>query len=86
MVTDAIPRAKQIGKTDGFIKVVIDKDSQEILGASMICEESSEIIHLIQLAMDLGAKYTYLRDRIYAHPTMTEALNEVLSDAMITQA
>lgn len=86
MATDAIPRAKQIGKTDGFIKVVIDKHSQEILGASMICEESSEIIHLIQLAMDLGAKYTYLRDRIYAHPTMTEALNEVLSDAMITQA
>lgn len=85
MQTEAIPRAKQLGKTDGFIKIIIDKKSEKILGATMICEESSEIIHLIQLAMDLGVKYTYLRDRIYAHPTMTEALNEVLSPAMIKE-
>ena len=51
----------------------------------MIAEGSSEIIHLIQLAIDLGVKYTYLRDRIYAHPTMTESLNEILSDAMIKE-
>lgn len=85
MPTETIPRAKQLGKTDGFIKIIIDKKSEKILGATMICEESSEIIHLIQLAMDLGVKYTYLRDRIYAHPTMTEALNEVLSPAMIKE-
>lgn len=85
MLTEAIPRAKQIGKTDGFIKIIIDKESEKILGASMICEESSEIIHLIQLAIDMGLKYTYLRDRIYAHPTMTEALNDILSPAMIKE-
>ncbi|MBC5997844.1 NAD(P)/FAD-dependent oxidoreductase [Romboutsia ilealis] len=85
MSTEVIPRAKQLGKTDGFIKIVIDKDSEKILGATMIAEGSSEIIHLIQLAIDLGVKYTYLRDRIYAHPTMTESLNEILSDAMIKE-
>lgn len=85
MATEAIPRAKQIGKTDGFIKIVIDKDSEKILGATMICDESSEIIHLIQLAIDMDVKYTYLRDRIYAHPTMTEALNELLSPSMIKE-
>ncbi len=85
MATEAIPRAKQIGKTDGFIKVVIDKDSEKILGATMICEDSSEMIHLLQLAIDMEVKYTYLRDRIYAHPTMTEALNDVLSPAMIKE-
>lgn len=85
MATEAIPRAKQIGKTDGFIKIVIDKDSEKILGATMICEDSSEIIHLIQLAIDMGVKYTYLRDRVYAHPTMTEALNEILSPGMIKE-
>ncbi|MDY3374190.1 MAG: FAD-dependent oxidoreductase [Terrisporobacter othiniensis] len=85
MATEAIPRAKQIGKTDGFIKIVIDKDSNKILGATMICEDSSEMIHLIQLAIDMGVKYTYLRDRIYAHPTMTEALNDILSPAMIKE-
>lgn len=85
MPVEAIPRAKQIGKTDGFIKIVIDKSSNKILGASMICEDSSEIIHLIQLAVDLEVEYTYLRDRVYAHPTMTEALNDVLSPNMIKE-
>lgn len=85
METEMIPRAKQLGKTDGFIKIIIDKNSEKILGATMICEESSEIIHLIQLAIDFETKYPYLRDRIYAHPTMTEALNEVLSPAMIKE-
>lgn len=85
MATEAIPRAKQIGKTDGFIKIVIDKDSEKILGATMICEDSNEIIHLIQLAIDMEVKYTYLRDRVYAHPTMTEALNDILSSAMIKE-
>ncbi|MCC0762857.1 MULTISPECIES: dihydrolipoyl dehydrogenase family protein [unclassified Clostridioides] len=85
MPVEAIPRAKQIGKTDGFIKIVIDKNSNRILGASMICEDSSEIIHLIQLAIDLEVEYTYLRDRVYAHPTMTEALNDVLSPNMIKE-
>lgn len=85
MPVEAIPRAKQIGKTDGFIKIVIDKNSNKILGASMICEDSSEIIHLIQLAIDLEVEYTYLRDRVYAHPTITEALNDVLSPNMIKE-
>ncbi|UWD49798.1 NAD(P)/FAD-dependent oxidoreductase [Clostridioides difficile] len=85
MPVEAIPRAKQIGKTDGFIKIVIDKNSNKILGASMICDDSSEIIHLIQLAVDLEVEYTYLRDRVYAHPTMTEALNDVLSPNMIKE-
>ncbi|MBO3444600.1 FAD-dependent oxidoreductase [Clostridium sp. CCUG 7971] len=85
MATEAIPRAKQIGKTEGFIKIVIDKDSEKVLGATMIAHESSEMIHLIQLAIDLDVKYTYLRDRIYAHPTMTESLNDILSSAMIKE-
>lgn len=85
MPVEEIPRAKQIGKTDGFIKIIIDKNSNKILGASMICDDSSEIIHLIQLAIDLEVEYTYLRDRVYAHPTMTEALNDVLSPNMIKE-
>lgn len=83
MPVAAIPRAKQIGKTDGFLKVIIDKDTKKILGASMLSEESSELIHLIQMAIDFNADYTYLRDNIYAHPTMAEAFNDLLSMPMI---
>ncbi|WP_272819506.1 hypothetical protein [Clostridioides difficile] len=71
MQVEAIPRDKQIGKADGFIKIVIDKKSNKTLGASMICENSSEIIHLIQLAVYLEVEYTYIRDRVYEHQTMT---------------
>ncbi|WP_434794810.1 dihydrolipoyl dehydrogenase family protein [Terrisporobacter petrolearius] len=85
MPIENIPRAKQIGKTEGFIKIIIDKHTEEILGATIICDESSEMIHLLQLAIDMKLKYTYLRDRIYAHPTMTEGLNDVLSSAMIKE-
>ena len=55
MAIEAIQRAKQIGRTEGFIKIVIDKDSEKILGVTIICDGSSEIIHLIQLAIDMAS-------------------------------
>ncbi|MGL4338282.1 MAG: FAD-dependent oxidoreductase, partial [Turicibacter sp.] len=83
MPVAAIPRAKQIGKTEGFLKIVIDSNTSKILGASLLAHASSELIHLIQMAIDLGLPYTYLRDQIYAHPTMAEAFNELLAPSLI---
>lgn len=83
MSVASIPRAKQIGKTEGFLKVIIDSHSKKVLGASLFSEESSELIHILQIAVDLGLPYTYLRDQIYAHPTMAEAFNDLLSPTMI---
>lgn len=83
MPVAAIPRAKQLGKTKGFLKVIIDRKSKKVLGASLLAEESSEMIHLLQMTIDLGLSYTYLRDPIYAHPTMSEALNDLLGAQMI---
>lgn len=81
-----IPRAKQIGRTDGFLKVIIDKNTEHILGARFLAEEGSELIHMIQLAIQTKISYTQLRDNIYAHPTMIEAFNELFSSAMIKEA
>lgn len=83
MPVAAIPRAKQIGKTEGFLKVIIDHDTKKVLGASLLAEESSELIHLVQMAVQIGLPYTYLRDQIYAHPTMAEAFNDLLAPSMI---
>ncbi|GAB6170375.1 FAD-dependent oxidoreductase [Clostridium carnis] len=85
MPVAAIPRAKQIGATDGFIKVIIDKETDKIIGASILSEGSSELINLIKVAMDMGADYRYLRDNIYTHPTMTEALNELFTPAFMKE-
>lgn len=51
---------------------------EKILGAMLFCEASHEMINLLKLAMDVEADYTILRDFIYTHPTMSEALNELL--------
>ena len=47
--------------------------------AHFFCAESHELINLVKLAMDAGLPYTVLRDGIYTHPTMTEALGDLLA-------
>lgn len=75
----AIPRAKAIGETDGLLKAVIDAETSQILGMMLFCAESYEVINLVKLAMDQQISYTVLRDMIYTHPSMSEALNDLLN-------
>ncbi len=77
--TAAVPKAQVLRKTDGFLKAVIDNKTGKILGAALLCPEAYEVINTVAMAMDLGADYTVLRDRIYTHPTMTEALNDLFA-------
>ena len=74
----AIPKAHVMGKTEGFLKALVDGGGK-ILGAMLICEESYEMINIVKLAMDMNADYTVLRDQIFTHPTMSEALNDLFS-------
>lgn len=80
LAATSIPKAKVIGNTRGMYKILVDPDTEEILGATIYSEESYEVINLITLAMKAKLPYTMLRDQIYTHPTMTEALNDVLKD------
>lgn len=80
LAATSIPKAKVIGNTRGMYKILVDPDTEEILGATIYGEESYEVINLITLAMKAKLPYTMLRDQIYTHPTMTEALNDVLKD------
>ena len=61
-----------------LFKVLVDPETDLILGASIYAEDSHEVINLISLAMNGKLPYTLLRDQIYSHPTMSEALNDVL--------
>ena len=80
LAATSIPKAKVIGNTRGMYKILVDPDTEEILGSTIYGEESYEVINLIALAMKAKLPYTMLRDQIYTHPTMTEALNDVLKD------
>ncbi|WP_079527917.1 FAD-containing oxidoreductase [Halobacillus hunanensis] len=73
------PRAHVINDLRGLFKVVIDKKTDKILGASLFGPESPELINLVKLAMDLEAPYTYLRDQIYNHPVMSESFNALFA-------
>lgn len=73
----AIPKAQVLGKTEGLLKAVIDKKTGMILGAHLFCEQSHELINLVKIAMDAKLHYTVLRDMIFTHPTMGEALNDL---------
>lgn len=78
LAATSIPKAKVIGNTRGMYKILVNPDTEEILGATIYGEESYEVINLIALAMKAKLPYTMLRDQIYTHPTMSEALNDVL--------
>ena len=75
----AIPKAQVLRRTDGFLKAIVDRESGRILGAMLLCEEAPEMINTVKLAMDFHADYTVLRDQIFTHPTMSEALNDLFS-------
>lgn len=71
-------KAQLLQKPVGLLKVIVCEETGKILGAMLFCEASHEMINLLKLAMDVEADYTILRDFIYTHPTMSEALNELL--------
>lgn len=73
------PRMKIYGDTDGLIKAVVDAETGKILGASLFFRQSGEVINSISLAMMAEKDYTFLRDGIFTHPTMSETLNELFS-------
>lgn len=73
----ANPRMKIYGETDGLLKAVVDAETGKILGASLFFRQSGEVINNIRLVMMAEKDYTFLRDGIFTHPTMSETLNDL---------
>lgn len=70
-------RAIEEGITKGFMKAVINKENHEILGVAILGYQGGEILAMIQIAMMAGMKYEQLRDGIFTHPSLSEALNNL---------
>ncbi len=77
---DVIPRARTLSLRKGFMKAIIAKDSDKILGFSMLGVNAGDVMSVVQVAMQGGLPYTALRDGIFAHPTITEGLNMLFSN------
>jgi pyruvate/2-oxoglutarate dehydrogenase complex dihydrolipoamide dehydrogenase (E3) component len=75
-----VGRAKEKGETQGFMKITVDRDSQEILGAAILGTEGDEAIHCILDVMYAKAPYAVLQRAMHIHPTVSELIPTVLGE------
>lgn len=74
-----MPRGHVNNDLRGIYKVLVSTEDNRILGASLFAKESHEVINLIKMAMDNQIPYSYLKNQVYTHPTMSENLNDVFN-------
>jgi pyruvate/2-oxoglutarate dehydrogenase complex dihydrolipoamide dehydrogenase (E3) component len=72
-----VARALEIDESRGFMKAVVDVETNQILGAAILGVEGGEIMSQVQLAMMGKLEYTVLREAVFAHPTLAESLNNL---------
>ena len=72
-------KAREIGETEGFIKVVADARSGRILGAAVLASEGAELVHLFVDVMNAGGRANAIRDAIHIHPTLAEAVQSAVA-------
>jgi len=77
----ALGRAIIAGETDGFVKVVADKESDLVLGVHIVGPEASDLISEAALAVEMGATLEDLGCTIHPHPTLPEAIMEAAEAA-----
>jgi dihydrolipoamide dehydrogenase len=77
----ALGRAVAVGETEGFIKVVADKESEQILGIHMVGADVTDLISEAALAIEMGATLDDLALTVHPHPTLPEALMEATEAA-----
>jgi pyruvate/2-oxoglutarate dehydrogenase complex dihydrolipoamide dehydrogenase (E3) component len=74
-----VARAIETGETRGFMKAIVDAETDQILGCAVLGVEGGEIMAMVQIAMMGNLHYTALRDSVFAHPTLAESLNSLFS-------
>jgi pyruvate/2-oxoglutarate dehydrogenase complex dihydrolipoamide dehydrogenase (E3) component len=67
-----VMRAYERGETKGFMKMLVDRDNKEILGAFFLGLEGDEVIHYVLDIMYAKAPYTVIQRAMHIHPTVSE--------------
>ena len=75
-----VGRARERSETDGFIKILVDAETQEILGGAILGINGDEVVHTLLPAMYAKAPYTVVSRAVHIHPTVAELLPTVLQD------
>ena len=78
MPMQRVGRAREAGETQGFMKVLVDADSQRILGAAILGLNGDEVIHGLLNVMAAGSPFTALSRTVHIHPTVSELVPTLL--------
>jgi pyruvate/2-oxoglutarate dehydrogenase complex dihydrolipoamide dehydrogenase (E3) component len=79
MPMNYVARALEMDEARGMMKVLVDPESRQVLGAAVLGIEGGEIMAALQLAMMGNLPYDRLRDAVFAHPTLAESLNNLFA-------
>ena len=75
----SVARALETSRSSGFMKALVDPETEQILGAAVLGEDGGEVMSMLQIAMMGKLRYSVLRDGTFAHPLYAEALNNLFS-------
>ena len=75
-----VGRAIEKGETNGLMKIVVDGQSQEILGAAVFGTGGDEVIHCVLDAMYAKGPYSVLQQAMHIHPTVSELIPTLLDE------
>jgi len=75
-----VGRAKERSETAGLIKIHVDADTKEILGAAILGIGGDEVVHCLLDVMYAKAPYTVIQRAVHIHPTVSELIPTVLGD------
>jgi pyruvate/2-oxoglutarate dehydrogenase complex dihydrolipoamide dehydrogenase (E3) component len=79
MPMNHVARALEMDEPRGMMKVLVDPESRQVLGAAVLGIEGGEIMAVLELAMMGNVPYDRIRDAVFAHPTLAESLNNVFA-------
>jgi pyruvate/2-oxoglutarate dehydrogenase complex dihydrolipoamide dehydrogenase (E3) component len=72
-----VARAIETDETRGMIKAVVDAQTGLLLGATVLGIEGGEVMSVLQMAMIGGVTHDRIREAVFAHPTLSESLNNL---------
>ncbi len=78
----ALGKALAVNETEGFVKIIADKETQRVLGGTIVGENASDLISECTLAIESGLLLEDLALTIHPHPTFSEAVSEAAEDAL----
>jgi pyruvate/2-oxoglutarate dehydrogenase complex dihydrolipoamide dehydrogenase (E3) component len=77
---ERVSRADEKGETTGFMKILVDRDGEQILGASFLGLSGDEVVHCVLDVTYAKASYKVLQRAMHIHPTVAEFIPAMLGD------